>query len=673
MLLREWTRRRLCPWIVGLALAGPGTALATAQEGTPQPAAPGATLPPPAGQPEALPPPAGQPDQLPPPTPAEQPAPPAAPATDTNKALLERPLETPPEEKAGQAGEDFVPVPEPLLRLPMLPPTGFSGPSSVVPRDVQTSSHFVPVEDRWRVGFPPWDRYGHGPYFAHDVPYELGRLIDPYQLNVIKGDYPIIGQNTFLEITGISRSIFDVRQVPTPQNGFDVTQRPGGEQALGRPNQFVYNQFLTLSIDLNHGDSAFKPTDWRIHVTPVFNVNDLAVEEVGVVSPDVRKGTTRDRTWFALQEWFVEGKIADLSPDYDFVSVRAGSQFFNEDFRGFLFVDTNRAARIFGTLEANRDQFNIIGFKELEKDTNSGLNTFQDRHQNIFIGNFFRQDFLFPGYTAEFSVAYDSDRPTFHFDKNGFLTRPDPAGVAQPHGLDVVYLGLGGDGHIGRLNISDQFYWALGRDSLNEMAGHGVDVNAQMAAVELSYDRDWVRFRTSFFWASGDEDPRNGEATGFDTIDDNPNFVGGQFSYWNRQPIKLLGVNLKQEFSLVPDLRASKFEGQANFVNPGIYIANWGMDFELTPKLRWINNWNLLWFDRTEVLKQFLFQGNIHHFIGADLSSGMEYRPLLSNNIIMTFGVSTLIPGGGFKDLYNNTNSSVNTMVAAFMDVVLAF
>ena len=65
-----------------------------------------------------------------------------------------------------------------------------------------------------------------------------------------------------------------------------------------------------------------------------------------------------------------------------------------------------------------------------------------------------------------------------------------------------------------------------------------------MVAVEGSYDRDWVRFRTSFFYVSGDKNINNNHATGFDTILDGPNFAGGPFSYWNRQQIPLFGVNL---------------------------------------------------------------------------------------------------------------------------------
>src|SRR5439155_5022874 len=126
--------------------------------------------------------------------------------------------------------------------------------------------------------------------------------------------------------------------------------------------------------------------DWRIKLTPVFNLNSQNLNELAQVNPDVRRGTGRDRTFFALQEWFVERKVADLGPDYDFVSVRVGSQPFTSDFRGFLFSDVNRAVRLFGTLEANRDQFNLIAFDQMEKDTNSELNEINhSRRQQIVI------------------------------------------------------------------------------------------------------------------------------------------------------------------------------------------------------------------------------------------------------------------------------------------------
>ena len=581
---------------------------------------------------------------------------------------LRRPLDTPPPQPAP------VPLSEPgLVQYPFDRPTGFAGPSGIRPRETQQDPHFVPIEDRWRIGFPLWDRYGQGHRGLNDYPYVTGNALDPFNLNMLKGNYPILGQNTFLEVTGTVFSIFEPRQVPTPTTPFETTSHAPQEEFFGRNDQYFQLNNFILSIDLFHGDAAFKPPDWRIKLTPIFDVNYLTVEEVGIVSSNVNKGTSRGRGWVTLQEYFIEKKLADISPNFDFVSVRAGSQPFNSDFRGFIFNDVNRAVRLFGTAQSNREQFNLLYFRQQEKDTNSLLNSFNDRGQDIVIGNFFVQDFLFPGYTSMWNVHYNHDNPSFHLDRNGFLVRPDPVGVFQPHELNVVYLGWNGDGHINRFNISHAMYWALGHDSLNPLANRPQDISAGFGAAELSYDKDYIRFRTSTMYATGDGNPNNAHATGFDSILDFPNFAGGMFTYWQRQAIPLNGVNLTQRFSFLPDLRSSKVQGQSNFVNPGFELENIGFDVELTPRMKLINNYNAMWFDNTASLNTFLFQQHIHRFIGFDLSMGLEYRPLLSNNVIVQGGIATLIPGQGFRDLYNRLNNPVNPLLSSFMQLTLTY
>ncbi|MBI3411807.1 MAG: hypothetical protein HY040_26040 [Planctomycetes bacterium] len=573
------------------------------------------------------------------------------------------------------ANPETSPEPGPISGLftPIFAPNGFTGRSSVVPRDVSTDPHFIPMEDRWRTGFPEYDRYGKGHPIADDYLYKQGHWWDPYNQNVLKGDYAIIGQNVFLEITATTRTVVEPRLVPIATTPFESTARPFEDPFFGRPNQLGFNQFFILSLDLFRGDAAFRPVDWRFKVTPIFNINNLDLEELAVVNPDVRRGTTRWRTFMSLQEWFFETKLADISPNYDFVSMRIGSQPFVSDFRGFIFADTNRGLRIFGNRNSNREQFNLAYFNQQEKDTNSELNSFNTRGQQVLIGNYYVQDFIWPGYTAQLNFAYNHEDPSFHFDTNSVLVRPDPVGVFTPHGLDVVYLGWTGDGHINRFNIDHAFYWALGRDSLNPLANQGQDISAQMAALEVSYDRDWARFRTSFFWASGDNNPKNSHACGFDAIFDNPQFAGGEFSYWQRQAIRLFGVNLVNRESLLPDLRSSKIQGQSNFVNPGLFLVNAGVDFEVTPKFRIVNNVNFLWFDNVAPLQTLTYQAKIAQAIGTDLSMGVEYRPLLSNNIILKAGVSSLIPAQGFRDLYNNLRSTVNPLFAVFVDVAFTY
>jgi len=529
------------------------------------------------------------------------------------------------------------------------------------------------MEDRWRSGFPEWDRYDQGFPLGKDYPYKQGNWWDPYNQNVLKGDYPIIGQDTFFNLTVTNLSLIEARQVPTPTTPFESTIKSRQEEFFGNPNQLVYFQPLQVAFELFQGDAGFKPADWKVRIAPTFNANALDVEELAITNPDVRQGTLRRRTDWTLEEWFVETKLADLGPNYDFVSVRAGSQKFVSDFRGFLFNDVNRGVRLFGTRLSNREQFNLVYFDQTEKETNSQLNTFEDRNQNTLIANYFRQDTIWPGYTTQLSFHYNRDQATLKFDKNDFLVRPDPVGVFQPHRVDSYYLGWAGDGHINRVNISHQLYIALGRDGLNPIAGKPQDIYGQFFAIELSIDRDWARFRTSFMYSSGDDDPNDGVAEGFDSIMENPNFAGGEFSFWQRQAIQLFGVRLVNDRSLIPDLRASRVQGQTNFVNPGLFLVNLGMDMDLTPKFKVISNANFLWFDDTEVLELFTFQDNIDDMIGVDLSIGFEYRPLLNDNIAIIGGISGLIPGEGFKDLYNPLRGEVDTLLAGFLEFVFVY
>lgn len=133
-----------------------------------------------------------------------------------------------------------------------------------------------------------------------------------------------------------------------PTTPFESTLRPHQEEFFGRPNQNLYNQYFRLSFDLFHGDAGFKPADWRVKLTPVFNINYINFQQLAPVNPDVRDGVDRARTFTALEEYFAEIKLADLGPEYDFLSMRVGSQPFVSDFRGFVFADTNRGVRLFG-------------------------------------------------------------------------------------------------------------------------------------------------------------------------------------------------------------------------------------------------------------------------------------------------------------------------------------
>jgi hypothetical protein len=520
---------------------------------------------------------------------------------------------------------------------------------------------FLAMPDRWNVAMPEWNRYGR----SGEYPYvRASHWWDPFNRNRLKGDEPIFGQQTFLNITATSDTLVDGRRVPATSN--ITSAQPGSSDFFGRGEQLALSETFRISFDLFHGDASFRPVDWRIQVTPAFDVNYLDVRELGIVNVDVADGTTRFDSHFGLQEAFLEYKIHDLSPNYDFLSVRAGIQGFSSDFRGFIFVDEQPGVRLFGNFHSDRWEYNVAYFNLLEKDTNSGLNTFGLRHQQVIIANWYLQDFVKPGYTTQFSVHYNKDDPGIHYDDNGFLARPAPIGIFQPHEVRVAYLGWTGNGHFGPLNVNHAFYEALGTDDLNPIAGRAVTINAQMAAAEVSLDKDWARYKLSAFYASGDGNPRDGRATGFDSIVDDPSFAGGVFSFWDREGIRLTGtgVALTSPDSLLPDLRPDKEESQANFVNPGIFIVNAGADFDLTTKLKALLNVNYLRFESTAPIELLLFESPIHNTIGLDYSVGFQYRPPLSENISITGGASALSPGQGFRDIYSGkTQFSIFTNV----------
>ncbi len=546
-------------------------------------------------------------------------------------------------------------------------PTGSAGRESVESAP-QRFADRREVRDRWRIGFPEYDRYGDKAARGRDIPFRRNRWFDPYNQSVLKGDYPIVGNDKFMIFSAVSTSGVDLRRTPAPTNV--STADPDTNNFFGRPESFSFNQILQVSFEMFKGDSAFRPRDWAIKISPTFSIpNYLNARENGIVNIDVRRGTNRTDTHVSLEEAFAEYKLFDVNKNYDFVSVRAGIQPFVSDFRGFIYSDNNLGARIFGGFSNNKSQFNVAYFRQLEKDTNSNLNSLKElRKQNVYIANYFRQDFLVKGYTIQASALYNDDRADVHYDTNGFLVRPTLVGDARPHSIRAGYVGINGDGHFGILNLTNSFYFAFGEDTFNPIAGRRTDIRAYMGAVEASIDRDYIRYRVSAFYASGDKNPTDDRATGFDAIFDDPNFVGGQFSYWSRQGIRLVSteVGLVHPNSLLPSLRSSKTEGQASFVNPGIQIFNAGVDVEVTPTLKAVFNANYLRFDRTESLEYILFQSRVRHEIGLDYSLGVTYRPLLINNIAFTVGGAVLQPGRGFRDIFTDRTRNCPPIVSDF-------
>ncbi len=524
---------------------------------------------------------------------------------------------------------------------------------------------FMAFTDRWQI-VPPAD---------YELQISPKGKWDPYNQNLLKGDRPFRGKDIFLSLTGISDTLVEARDLPTPSGV--SSEEPGSFPFFGHGQQVVANQNIVITADLFKGLTVFRPADWRFRATLIGNINYANIRETGGLSTDVRRGSDRFDGYLGVQELFGEKKLKDLSENFDFVSVRVGIQPFVSDFRGFIYNDQNLGARLFGNWRENKFQYNLAFFDRLEKDTNSGLNKVTERRgQQVFIANLYKQDFLVHGYTTQFSVHYLHDQPSVHYDKNGFLVRPAPVGDFVPHTIDTTYLGWAGLGHFEEWNVDHAAYYVFGHDSRDPIAGFdpigggvgndgvqpgggSVDISAYMGAIEISRDYDWLRPRVAYFYASGDDNLFDRKANGFDAIFSNPNFMGGGFSFWNRMGIRLPGssVGLTQRGSLLADLQSSKEEGQPEYVNPGVQIASIGLDVDVSPTLKAIFTTNYIQLNSTKVIQGLIFQGDIRKDMGTDISLGLRYRPYFSNNIVGLVGAAMFLPGSGWQDIYENKDT----------------
>ena len=544
---------------------------------------------------------------------------------------------------------------EPLRYVPPVPDT-----LQVPPPMANAPRETLPVPDRWRI----MQALGvKSPWY------------DPYNPNVWKGDLPIgaepwvrerfpslakkLSPDWFVNVGVVSDTLLEFRRLPTPV-GPQTTDRPGSLDVFGRGKQSTFAETVIASFSLIKGNTTFKPPDYEFRLTPAFNVNRSQAEEVRALRVDPREGTTRNDRHFTLQEAFADMHLRNVSSRYDFDSVRVGIQPFISDFRGFLFNDVPFGVRLFGNRDNNQWQYNLAWFRRLEKDTNSGLNDLgrAPRKDDVLVANAYRQDWPVIGYTSQATVMLNFNREgdERYYDRNGFPTRPSILGDERGHDYRVAYLGYNGDGHFGRWNLTASVYAALGHDDRNPLAQKPQQVRAGFAAAELSRDFSWVRLRLNGLLQSGDRDPFDGKATGFDAILENPQFAGADTSFFIRQAVPLVGgggVALSGRNGVLASLRSSKDEGQSNFVNPGLMLLGAGADVDVTPQVRVSGNVSWLRFLQTEVLGVLRNQAPPDKSLGLDVSAGVQWRPFMSQNVVFNASAAALLPGKGLKQLYD--------------------
>jgi hypothetical protein len=501
------------------------------------------------------------------------------------------------------------------------------------------------AQDRWRIV----DQVG-----------APATLVNPYATNnVLKGDRPLLdrplfGGNWFFDGTATSNTLLESRRVPVAA----ATDSP----FLGPREQQFDSQTTSIDAVLYRGDTIFAPPDFQFRFTPIFNYSATHTDGQQVSS-----------NTFGAQALFIETHLRDVSENYDFDSVRVGIQAVNSDFRGFVLADQPLGIRLFGTRDNDVYQYNIGWFRPLPKNAarqdefGAGLPA-----NDILLANLYIQDLFKPGLTSEILFMYDRNRA--RGTEIVASAQPDDGAAmfvdGARHSYDVGYFGYSVDGHLGKWNLTGSLYEVLGLEEASEFGQSHTRVEANFAAAELSRDFDWIRLRASGLYASGDSDPFDKTAHGFDGISQSALFAGADSSFFIHQqlPLVLDQLNLKVRDSLFPDLRSTAAPGESNYENPGLRLVGLGADLDFSPAVRLSFDANHLWFDQTATLDAILGQHLAGRNIGTDLSLDLFYRPLDSQNVILRLTAARLLAARDTQPLTGG-----DAPFSAFFNLILTY
>jgi hypothetical protein len=501
------------------------------------------------------------------------------------------------------------------------------------------------AQDRWRIV----DQVG-----------APATLVNPYATNnVLKGDRPLLdrplfGGNWFFDGTATSNTLLESRRIPVS----GVADTP----FLSPREQQFDSQTTSIDAVLYRGDTIFAPPDFQFRFTPIFNYSATHTDGEQVSS-----------NTFGAQALFIETHLRDVSENYDFDSLRVGIQAVNSDFRGFVLSDQPVGIRLFGTRDNDIYQYNIGWFRPLPKNAarqdefGAGLPA-----NDILLANLYIQDLFKPGLTSEITFLYDRNRAR-GTEIVASAQADDGAAMfvdGARHNYDVGYFGYSVDGHLGKWNLTGSLYEVLGLEEASEFGESHTRVEANFAAAELSRDFDWIRLRASGLYASGDSDPFDKSAHGFDGISQSALFAGADSSFFIHQqlPLVLDQLNLKVRDSLFPDLRSTAAPGESNYENPGLRLVGLGTDFDFSPAVRLSFDANHLWFDQTATLNAILGQRLAGRNIGTDLSFDLFYRPLDSQNVILRLTAARLLAARDTQPLTGG-----DAPFSAFFNLILTY
>jgi cytochrome c5 len=550
---------------------------------------------------------------------------------------------------------------------------------------------------------------GRAPELLKDVePVQLAsHLFDKFgglQRSGVKKLSPVF-ENIYYSLTGNFQLWGEYQHAYDFNNNLDddtqgPTSRPYNQGRAHDPRRVdgFYETRNLVSLDLMDGKYWHFRATGGIHALSDEG-NQVLGESDRFYGDEVFRDEHRDNleTDLSVEElWF------DVQFPYQ-ITLRTGVQEYTSDFIGSIYKDTDAGVRLFATLP-NGMELSLYGARRIEPDLVSRFNEFEDRNQEILIAH------------TVFKVGDVAFKPSIHYnnddqgDKHRWRT-------GEHEDVEVVYLGnttYGPDPFGLGTNILTGIYGVMGKQ--HNATVNGIDVRniLRLTNIEqggLDHDPDqnvqaWSAYidiskplldgmltpHMGFFYASGDDNLGDDDATGFDSISDDVNVWGDRgIIIDDRQSLRVRGLETPQSAlgnhnligllsnrknPLMPGRRliAPKsssvtvvrenspyvslrdIDASSNFINPGVMAFNFGTGFA---PLEWLTgnlNFTYFWFEDEHVIETL-----------TDVLSPFNDPPPAGINSNSRLGDSNWNPGSGSAKS-NSLNRDLGYEISADMN-----
>jgi len=320
--------------------------------------------------------------------------------------------------------------------------------------------------------------------------------------------------------------------------------------------------------------------------------------------------------------------------------VRLGIQQFNSDHAGLVYNDSDRGVVLHGT--AGAVGVNLAYFAKTFDDAVSQLNTENGRPWHVIIANL--EVPLGDGEAVKLQMI-----PSFHYSI-------DRTGMTD---TDVGYLGVSTAGMVHGLQVIGAGYWAFGEQTggMVNPAEQTVEAFQVLVDVGVPLMEGKVFPHLGFFMASGDDDPLDRRARGFDAIYDRVSAWGyNHFIIKNR--INLGPGSLARANSGLFTFR--DFDEPANFVNPGIVAFNAGLTTKWTDTFVTDFNVGPAFLPHSDV-PELVLGRNMGQEVGWALNVNATWD--VAPNVQVVGGVAAFIPQGVAETIFLGNTTALNACV----------